>query len=83
MKRDKKYLEAAEVICTNIHPIGSRSCCLALTYVGKSATRFNELFTPHGCSEEDYYFDDKKRPDKHTKLARSLALILMYEMGEK
>jgi hypothetical protein len=90
--KNKKYLKAAELVCTDIREIGddykliisSRSCCLALASLNKSTIRFNELFKPDDCFVGDFYFDDKNKwRDKQSILARSLALLLMYEMGEK
>jgi hypothetical protein len=90
--KNKKYLKAAELVCTDIRErirnfklmSGSRSCCRALLFVGKSPTRFNELFTPEGRSAYEYYFEDYGNwADDQVILARSLALLLMYEMGEK
>lgn len=79
MKRNKKYLKAAERIVTRQNSF----CCRALKAVDKCDKNFHKMFKPNNALTMDAYFSSFGTTHKEDCVARSLALILMYEMGEE
>jgi hypothetical protein len=79
--KNKKYLKAAKLMIRvkekhDIH----YGCCVALDAVHQSDEYFHYIFQPKYESRRDAYFGDL---NDENILARSLALLLMYEMGEE
>jgi hypothetical protein len=79
MKKNKKYLEAAELLVHNTREY--EGCCYFLGRVNQDADNFNDIFKPDRSVVTDYYFGSVLSDESN--LARSLALLFMYEMGEK
>ena len=85
--KNKKYLEAAELFCENT---SIDFACEALNRVKKPVDNFQKMFRP--SAEEHIYvgyngvflnvFFGETRNEEN-RLARSLALLFMYEMGAK
>jgi hypothetical protein len=81
MKKNKKYLEAAELLIRNNEEHGLRTgCCFVLSYLDQCASNFHAIFKPEGARSDYYYFGPGWTEENI--LDRSLALLFMYEMGE-
>lgn len=81
MKKNKKYLKAAKFL-VSIENTDPQGCCLALGKVNHPSDKywFELIFKPQHSHSDDYYFGPVHCDE--SKLARSLALLFMYEMGE-
>ena len=79
MKKNKKYLQAAKLTLKKVDKHDYTGCCIALAFVDKSDEYFLDFFKPD-LTIRGYWFGDLT---KNNSLARSLALLLMYEMGAK
>lgn len=89
MTKNKKYLKAAKLITLNVKAynflnIRRIGCCTALFKVNQTDYKFTFLFKPVKAEINSFWWHN---PDegitKKTQLARTLALLLMYEMGEE
>jgi hypothetical protein len=82
VKKNKKYLKAAKLLIRNKEIYGYTSgCCFVLEMVKKDDYEFHAIFKPEYARTANHYFGNV-REDENI-LARSLALLLMYEMGEE
>lgn len=82
MKKNEKYLEAANLIENR----NAHYCCHALEELYLDLDNFKELYEPDDNykAETGYWnawFTDDTSTDKQNRLARVIALQLMYEMG--
>lgn len=85
--KNKKYLKAAELIAVK----RTNFACWALAEVEQDEVEFKKLFGPKKdrylyLIDNPYFnggswYGSVRKPKN--RLARSLALLLMYEMGEK
>jgi hypothetical protein len=84
MKKNKKYLEAAELLICSERVYGQTpGCCYVLKKAKKRDYNFHTMFKPEDDRDagySDYYFGPLHNDESN--LARSLALLFMYEMGE-
>ena len=86
MTKSVKYLRAAKLIPLiytqfskkNNHILG---CCCTLDIVGIDISKFKQLFKPELEFDKNYFWFGN--PNNKNQLTRTLALLLMYEMGEK
>jgi hypothetical protein len=85
MKKNKKYLLAAQLIVDfelkYVPIIGCYVSCEALRRVRQPAINYTKLFKPKDIHTEQLWFDHNE--NYNPQLARQLALLLMYEMGEE
>jgi hypothetical protein len=80
--KNKKYLKAAELLISNKEKYNLQTgCCFVLSCLDQWGSNFHAIFKPENASINDYYFGDEL--NEENRLARSLALLFMYEMGEK
>jgi hypothetical protein len=79
--KNKKYLKAAKMLVYDKEKYNQDDgCCNVLDWSGQCDSNFHNIFKPEGAQQRDAYFGLIDDPENH--LARSLALLFMYEMGE-
>lgn len=87
MKKNKKYLQASKLIIqTNKARKDDKKhfyACTALIELKQCKDNFEKFFKPENKNSNSSWWTKGSDGSLEDQLARQLALLLMYEMGEK